>query len=390
MLLFESYIRTDWDIKRFNESLFEFLERSAWPLCNLMRQFINEKTKDFESDTEFISKLRSKSDKQHKAAVLELFIYLIFKENNFSIGKIPTSVAKTPDFRLQIAEHENVFIECSLAANALEGEIERKKKGAVTEIIENMENFPFYISINFLQVSDQSISKKELLAHIEKLSQRCNDFIVHVGFDNVIYHYLGQGWDLEFTFSRKDPKSFNRTLGDTRQPAKIVDNFKPIYTALNNKKPGKYNIGNAPYIICMGIDDLSADEEEFFLTLYGPNYINAINLNFKGNGFFIREGNPLNTNVSAVIFCKSLEEFYLADTTINIWHNPFAANPVTHIHFPFSEIKYIPEGNRLIRHVCENNKSVFQLLRIDSDKYLQYLGLQYRIPPDKNNPSVVD
>lgn len=385
MLLFEPYIRTDWEIKRYKESLFEFLERSAWPLCNLMRQFINEKTKDFESDTEFLSKLRSKSDKQHKAAILELFIYLIFKENNFSIEKIPTSVVKTPDFKLQIVEHENIFMECSLAANAMEGEIERKKKGAVTEIIENIDNFPFYIGINFLQVSDQSISKKELLAHIEKLRQRCTDFIAYVGFNDPSYHYTGQGWDLEFTFSRKGPDSFNRTLGGTGKPAKIVDNFKPLYAALNDKIPGKYNIGKAPYIICMGIDDLSANEEEFFLTLYGPNYINAINLNFKGNGFFLREGNPLNTNVSAVIFCKSLEEFCLAETTINIWHNPFAANPITHIHFPFSEIKYIPEGNKLIRHISENNKSAFELLRIDSDKYLQYLDFKYRIPPDKND-----
>lgn len=47
-----------------------------------------------------------------------------------------------------------------------------------------------------------------------------------------------------------------------------------------------------PYLVCLGIDDLSANKPEFSEVLCGQIIIDSINLDFRQYNFFPWEGNP--------------------------------------------------------------------------------------------------
>ncbi|MGE5944937.1 MAG: hypothetical protein ACM31G_11425, partial [Flavobacteriales bacterium] len=88
-MLFSSYIRDNTDHKSRKETAFEFSDRSAWKISELVRQKVDELSIDYEVDNEFLRMFKSKSDKQHYSAIFELLVYSLFTRSNFSLKKHP-------------------------------------------------------------------------------------------------------------------------------------------------------------------------------------------------------------------------------------------------------------------------------------------------------------
>jgi hypothetical protein len=109
--------------------------------------------------------------------------------------------------------------------------------------------------------------------------------------------------------------------------------------------------------------------------------MNEIFKGWKGNGFFLKDGHPINRSVSAVLFCKSLKEYGLMATDLSLWHNPFASIPINIPGFPIKEIRYIENKDRLTREISEGKYSVFDLLGKENNMYLEYLDMKYRLEP---------
>jgi hypothetical protein len=368
--------RNDWATLKYNESQFEFLDRCAWPLVGLMREWLDEWLIPYEHDKEFISKFRSKSNKQHSAAVFELLIYTMFINNGLNIQRVERGAGKTPDFSIMASESSTVYLECSLAANAMESEEENKKKESVAQYVEEIPDYPFYVGIDFKTASDQSISKKQLLAFLDKFRPPYSLPGLMEKID-----YSAQGWELVITLVKKGEGASERTRGFTYQAPRTIDNFKALYGALNGKKAGRYELGESPYIICIGVDDLTANEYEFFSVLFGPQDMNRLNFDWEMNGFFLVNGMPVNTSVSAVLFCKSLKTFGLSETNLSLWHNPFATYPVHELGLPIREIKYVHNGTGMIRSDSGESKSAFELLGRSDELYAKFLALKYRQTP---------
>jgi hypothetical protein len=260
----------------------------------------------------------------------------------------------------------------------MESEEERRKKESVMQYVEEIQDYPFYVGIDFQAASEQSISKKQLLVFLDQ-------FRPPYSFPGVMqqFDYSAQGWDLVITLIKKEEGASERTRGFTYQPGRRIDNFKPLYNALNDKKAGGYELGKKPYIICIGVDDLTANEQEFFSVLFGPQDIRQLSLDWKVNGFFLLNGEPINTSVSAVLFCKSLKIFGLSSTDLSLWHNPFAAYPVASLGLPVREIRYIQNSNEIMRSVSGGGRSAFELLGKDDELYTKYCAMECRQAPEK-------
>jgi hypothetical protein len=362
--------RTNWNIINHNESTHQFIDRSAWPMCAFARNFINEWLLKMNADAELISKVKSDNNKQHDGALAEILMYAICKGCGMTIHRIAQIPdIKTPDFEINLLGGDRVILECSLASNAMESAEDKLKKDAVIQIIEDLEDFSFGITISFDTVSNESISKKEFLHFIKDISLK----YLSVLPDNVLsrpFLYHGQGWQFEMRFLRKkcvDDRTFLTTSG----PTKTIDNYKSLYNALNDKKPGKYKVDREPFVICLGIDDLTANESEFSEVLFGQSG-NDINLKYEGDGFLIRKGRSVNTKVSAVIFAKSLKLFGLDSFQPIILHNPFAVNPLPTGLFPFAEFVYIISESKLIKTRVHDTRDVFPILGVNRQEYQDY------------------
>jgi hypothetical protein len=375
-IVFESGARTDWEIKRYGESNYQFLDKSAWPLAEFAREFINHWAGMFPTDKEWVSMIKSKDDKQHDAAILELLMFAICRKAGLAIQKnVVTPGVKLPDFTLNPSTPMEIFMECSLAASALETSIDNRKKESVMDIIEDLTDYPFFINVDFDAISDQSISQKEFRAFLNKIRTE-NEQLPSERLSGV-YIYQAQGWSLRITLIRKNGP-VSRSRGYQLQPTRIINNFKPLFTALNDKRPSRYNFDDRPYIVCIGVDDLTVHEYELSEALFAPNNPEMINLNLGGKGFFINNGKSINTSVSAVIFCEHLKIFGLASTQISLWHNPFAINPLPTGLFPFKEYSYQLADNALKRIHFQDCANIVTLLDIDEQRYSEGFRLENR------------
>jgi len=155
-MIFETGERTDWDIKHYLDSNYSFLNKSAWPMCDFARDFINQWAALFPADTEFIARVKSKDDNQHNAALFELLFYAVAVKHCLVISRNPAGSKKTPDFSITLNEKTTVLAECTLAASAMETIQDRRKIASVVQMIEDFRDCPYHISIEFLPVSKNS------------------------------------------------------------------------------------------------------------------------------------------------------------------------------------------------------------------------------------------
>jgi hypothetical protein len=370
--MFFSGEREDWAPLQFDESMFEFLNRNSWPITGLIRDWVNEWAKPFDADPDFISKFKSKKYKQHAGACMEMLIFALLTGADLPIKRLDRSKSKTPDFIIKLSEILCVYLECTLAASAMEDDEDRQKIDAMTRWFEEIDDYPFVVGVMVNKISDESISKKQLFRFL-------NQYRPPFEFLSSMFEvpYKAQGWDLTLTLIRKSDPLEKRTKAFRQTPAKTINNFIPLYTALNDKKPSKYGIVDSPYVICVGVDDMTANEEEFFQVLYGAQNPKHVYLDLNSKGFFINNGEPVNTSVSAVLFCKNIKLFGLSNLEISLWHNPFAIRPIQDRTFPFRSISYRRESNALVPYIEHEHISTFDLLRKDKSEYMELRSRDY-------------
>lgn len=369
-MIFPSFTRTDFDIKKRRETNYEFLNRSAWKLSELVREKVNSWGNTFEVDDEFIRMFKSKSDKQHYSAAFELLVYTLFKNSGFHLIRHPNvGTDKKPDFKASL-DPMTFFMECTLSGNSFESLQEKNQKEAIEEIIEEIEYFPYYINVDFRKTSDQSISQRRFRKFLAELIPKSEGISNEVLLYNK-HSFEDNGWKLEITLARKPNIERKRSLGYITQAAKVIDTSKPIMTALNDKKPSRYGVENEPYIICLNTSDLFTKETCFGEALFGQYGDDKIDLRYPlQNGFFLCDKAPINTTVTAVIIFRNFDLFTLDSSTVAVWHNPFAKNRIEINHLPFKEYVFEKEGEFLVRKVYEKEKDLFQLLALDKDTYL--------------------
>ena len=382
-MIFNTGERTNWKSKLYKQTAYQFINESAWPICAIARNFFNHWCQLLPADKSFIRRLQSKDDKQHTAAFFELLIFALFRGAAFPITINSVSPdKKTTDFTFH-CEQQEVLLECTLAGNALEAVEEKRKKESVLQYLEEVPSFPYYIQVNFKKLSSSSISKKDLLTFLKVVAGANAD--LDAGQMSADYCYCGQGWGLVINLIRKPAKAHERTLGPIFHSAKMVDNSRVLMTALNDKKPSKYKIDGKPYVICIGMDDITAGEEEFSNVLFGPNYADHLTISEQSNGFFLYKGEPVNTSVSAILFCDRVSVFGLKATTISVWHNPYAAAKLIPGQFPVREIVYHQDRKILRREIKESTNSLLSLLHIDEEKYVDALRFENRKAPSKSS-----
>lgn len=373
-MLFSSYIRDNADYKRRRETAFEFLDRSAWKISELVRQKVNELYASYQVDDEFVKMLKSKSDKQHYSAVFELLTYSLFTLSNFYLVRHPeTNTGKMPDFKATLSDFKT-FIECTLAGHSFDSLTDKNRKETIEEIVDDIEYFPYWINLDFQTISEQSVSKRKLLSFLDKVKELSKGLPNEKLFQRK-YVYEDNGWQVEISLLRKTDANIKRSLGIISGNAKTIDTSKPILTALNDKKASRYGIDSEPYIICLNTSDLFTKENCLAEALFGQYGDSEIDLSYiTQNGFYLAGGRPINTSVSAVIIFRNFDLFTLDSSSIAVWHNPYAKNNIPLNFLPFDEYVYEIDGNLLRKQTIKKEKGVFEILGIDKDEYIASKG----------------
>ena len=324
-------------------------------------------------DAEFISQLKSDDNKKHAAAIFEIIIYTLLGKTDFEAVKHPPGALRTsPDFKATHASGFTTYIECTLSGNSFEKiEVENRKQ-AVENIIREIEYFPYFINIAFKTISVRSISKKALVDFINSLEPKSAGYSSEELFE-MQHPFENNGWELEISLIRKSDPGIKVSLGMIMGEAKAIDHVRPALNSLNDKKPAKYGISDSPYMIALDNKDMFLKEEEFNEVLFGYDAPERINPEYGGrNGFFFAEGRPVNTSVSAILFCKAMNVLTLDQARLSLWHNPFAKFPVPLGLFPCDEYFYDLDGYALTKRSVVKDFDLLTVLAIDKHEYLKH------------------
>ena len=369
-MIFQEYQRTDWQHKRHEQSGYKFMDTSAWPIAGIGRSIVNKWAELLPADNEFISKIKSTNDRQHDAALFELLFFAFATSHGLPIKRIPAGEKKSPDFSVNITNQPS-FFECTLVSNALYQESVVKKVSAVNQMIDDLNGFGFFVSVNYDEVGLDALPKKPFTQFLLDLSAQIDTNLApgHSLYD-LMFEY--DEWKMNISFTRKN-ENIERNLGGYTQPYHSVNNFKPLYASLHRKRASNYSLNDSPYVICLGIDDMSAHHDEFTQALFG--------LSEDSPGFFVHRGEPLNTGVSAVFFCEYLKIFGLPSTKITCYHHPYAVHPLQPGLLPVEEHHFTVKGIYLKRIISGEEIPAIDVLKIDKELYFKAMELKNRMAP---------
>jgi len=378
-MIFDPNIVLTSDAKQVHESSFKFLERSAWNRCKLARNVISIWAKDMLTDSEFISQIKSKNDKQHYAAVFELIVYTFLKKLGLEVNKHPVLLkSTTPDFTAESNLLTTTYFECTLSGNSFDTLEEERRKGAVEDIIRQIHFYPYFINLDFKHLSKISVSAKKLKIFIDQV-KKVSEGIENEQLFHLRYLYKENDWEIEISLLRKSTDNIKTSLGFISQDAKVIDSKKAIISALNDKRPSKYGINDTQYVICICNNDMFFHTDDMYSILFGTDNGSYINLSYPGNSGFFYHNKPVNTSVSAVMLFKNTDILTLGNGEWSLWHNPFAKNPLVLEHFPVNEYYFLLDNNKLLKNKILKNTSVFNLLDINE--------LTYNTNPKDNDES---
>jgi hypothetical protein len=179
--------------------MFEFLNSSAWSICGLLRNYLNDWAKDFEEDAEFLSRYRNKDMNQYYSAEFELLLYTILKNQGFMVERHPDlGKLKRPDFKAVAPSGEQLLLECTLAGDSFDSHSDQNLKATVEEIIDDIDYYPYTINVAFKTISKTSISKRKILHFLEVIRQQ-SESIPNEQLIEINHRFEDNGWHLEFS-----------------------------------------------------------------------------------------------------------------------------------------------------------------------------------------------
>lgn len=316
MKVFEEKVRIDSRPIQPNESIFDFLNRTSYPLFNQIRNKVNSwiETVPDSNKVEFIDGLKH----DWESTYFELLLNKLFVSLGFEIEIHPqlSSSTKRPDFKLVNGE-EILFAEARLATDKSDQQraIEGLENQILSGINRNVRSRYAYLSIQNLVIKkNQSVALKSLYKVIKSYIEENKDnldasnlFNYHERYEDRLI-YENEAFKIEITLIPRDfTKDFEpnyRIIAVETGPAQFIDSTTYLKKAIQ-RKANKYGKLEVPFIICIQIgSDFSAFPQELDDLLFGTG---IYQLDYKTirrdhNGLYGTQKQPKMTKVSGIMF----------------------------------------------------------------------------------------
>ncbi|WP_432327695.1 hypothetical protein ACRQ5D_31180 [Mucilaginibacter sp. P25] len=108
-----------------------------------------------------------------------------------------------------------------------------------------------------------------------------------------------------------------------QNPAQVVTPHLNVLTALNDKRPSKYDL-NGPYIIALNSEDMFLGHLDMELALFeGARFQDKLPLKLcRDFGFFIAKQHLVNSSVSAVLLVQRLSPYSDESPKMMLYNHP--------------------------------------------------------------------
>lgn len=349
-MLFDQKPRKYMRPRRYSESYYEYIDRSARKACEHIRILLNDWFSHFPSyhQNDLKSRFCSSDDSEFLSAFFELYIYKLLLRLGFEMKIHPDieGVSTHPEFLVNLNNNPIFYFESTLAIGSHDELAAEKLKNVVYDTINRMESPNFFIGA-IVQGTPKTPPPGAKWRKFLKIK------LSELDPDQVAFHFMEgelkdlpswrteyDGWVVIFQAIPKSPeargKPGTRPIGirtEGSQARKSEINIRNVI----EKKATKYGRLNLPYIISINIMHEFCDNISIANALYGEEIIietRTINgaKKFRPgrelNGVWWGPIGPRNTRVSAVLIFKQLFPWSIAQNTPVLWHNPWAKIPL--------------------------------------------------------------
>lgn len=348
--LFDSIVRTDEDAKDRSESCYSYLNRSARPAIETIREELKKWFDEFpfEGKSDLAGRFRSDDDRNHLGAFFELYSHRLLKKQGYAVrlhDEVDTGKTTKPDFTVLLDNKPLFYMECTVYGLSNEDSSGDARLGDFYRTIEKINPSNFFIGVEITNNPKNPLPGKKAksalenwLATLDHPDAVSNGYIEHGNLPKKEIDI--NGWTIIFTAIPKNrearSKVHSRKIGMEFSGAHWVNCKGPLFNTLKSKA-GKYGELELPYIISVNsVLNLLIypDEEDIEQVLFGDikfkvGLENDSVVPFReSNGFWIRNNKPINSRVSATLIGIGITPWTIHCSSPTLWHNPWAKTPL--------------------------------------------------------------
>lgn len=369
MPLFDTFERHDLRPRRQNEGAFDYMNVSARPGIDAIRELLQlwfaRISPDAQAD--IMGRLRSREEAQHQSAFFELYWHELLSRCGFDVEIHPRleDVATNPDFLTVRNRLPQFYLEATLAMPP--GDLAADRRFAELHDTLDRMNSPDY----FLEVEVRGNPQGNIRGRVVRLRlERWLGDLDHAemsrlyeqrAYDSVPkFAWTEQGCTLTFTPVPKGPQFRGqpgaRPVGIV-MPAEIRElrTHEDIRVAIDGKA-AKYGNLDRPLVVAVNVLDDFCGDYDVWNALFGEEQVVAIRdadqhvrheWGYRAsNGAWRGSRGPRNRLVSAVNIVHRLLPTTLRTRSVTIIHNPWALNPLPLDALPIPQTTVsIPDGH---------------------------------------------
>ena len=381
--LFDDLERSDFGSAKYSESHWSYLNRTARPEYQYIRDLLQRWFDDYEADSvkrqQLCGLFRSEKDDTHFSAFFELYIYQLFKSQGFDIEVEPNWGQKRPDFLLTRPDGTKILLEATANYPKRSFEATKKHKEKMFDYLnENLKSPDFFLDVKTRNSSNQSPKYSDV-------KDRLEEWLESLDYDQIVDEALGReeiglrrypsitwegnSWHIKFTAI---PKSNDlrgvpdvQLVGSTSGPVQEIDTISHPKKKLKRKYK-HYGELDVPYILALNVHDPFFDDESLDVALFGQKVTgeNAIKRDPKRGYAWYSQSGYQKKRMSAICVFKRLRPDTMHTVSPVVWHHPLANNPL--------ERDLLRLTQRYSNHVGDfeliEGKHPCDLLRLDKTK----------------------
>jgi hypothetical protein len=361
-MLFDDRERTDASAKRYRETEFEFLDRSADPDVAEVRAAIGREFATYiESEkAELQTRLRSGHRSEFHSACFELLLFGILTRKGYALEAHPdpeTGTTKRPDFLVTGPEGDIFYLEAVAPKDM--NDLEAGTEARMEEVLDALDTSPhpdFYLDIHQRGEPRSQPPARKLIAHVhawlDSLDSDAVKASVSAGGEHPGINWGHDGWELEFRAlpKHKNRGVLDRLVGFVSYGLDSVDLKGRIREAIR-KKGNRYGDLPHPLIVAVNANAFYLKDYDEVDALFGSEAVafgnGAAELVRENDGAWHDGKKPRTTRVSAAWIFSHLGFYSLHGCRQTLYFNPWAAVPLK------APLDWLPtarlEGGDLVR-----------------------------------------
>ncbi len=261
MNLFDDILRTHRGTATHTEDTFSFLNRSAWPACESVRNLLESSFRRY--PTSESAELKSRFKTQFDSAFFELFLHELLLRLGCEVAVHPTlnGTDAKPDFLARFPQGQEVIVEAVLATERTEKERARENRlNALYDAITSKTISPnFFICLGAISDRDAIPTPKKIRKFIKEriagLDPDAVERAVQSGYQLPSWTYRDEGgFELEITAVPKSPESRGnpkaRPIGAYPGEVRWGDSRAMLKKSIDGKAT-KYGELGRPFVIAV-------------------------------------------------------------------------------------------------------------------------------------------